>query len=298
MGLSFFVKSQKLDVTIIGTAHYFKPEYQSIQSFETAKHHIISLSPDLFFLEAVPPQDTLSLREIYDDNMNKADEMKKRLENNYYDSLATKEQLKGARYYARYDFWNAYYYWNTMEEKEDTLGVFSPYQRKLENSEFDKLIFPAARELGIERFYGMDYRYGEETFMANNNKVLKELFFKLKWKPLRIYLRIQKHYKKAEQEGKLIEFINDKSFLESFTSLIDQLPVRLSRSEEAQAIKSYWHNRNEIMANRIISTSNEMGAKRILVTVGSAHVLPIKRFLEAEGHSVTIYDEITNESSK
>ena len=294
LGLSLAVKSQQLKVTIIGTAHYFKPEYQDIQSFDTARKHIVSISPDIFFIEAIPTHDTLSLREIHGVHMDQANEIRHGLENNYYDSLATRALLKGARYYAHYDFWNAYYQWNTIEEEGDTLGVFSSYQKKLENSEYGTFIFPAARELGVTTFYEMDYRHGEEIFLANNNKVLKELLFKLKWKPLRIYLRIQKQYKKAEQEGKLIEFINGKLFLDSFTSLIDDLPKRLPRSEEAQAIKSYWYSRNEIMADRIISTSFEKKAKKVLVAVGSAHVLAIKQFLEAQGHSVTIYNDLIN----
>ncbi len=250
LGMSFISWSQrKLDVTIIGTAHYFKDEYKPLQDFGSVQDFIVELNPDIICIEAIPTYDTSSLKEIWPRTMKRADALADTL-----DSLDSYSQkiIKGGEAYSRYDLWNAYYYWFQVEQQNDTLGYFSKYQKKLSNSEYGLIVFPAAQKLGIDRFSGIDYRDGEDEFLANNQKVFKKLFFKLKWKPLKTYLRTQKKYKKAEKEGKLIEFINGDEFQKSFSQLIEEIPERLPKSEEARNIKQYWLNRNQIMANRII----------------------------------------------
>ncbi|MEO9871686.1 DUF5694 domain-containing protein [Ekhidna sp.] len=302
---------RKLDVTIIGTAHYFDDEYKSLQDFESIQDFIADLNPDIICIEAIPIEDTLSLREIWPNTLNRADGLRDSLiYHNAFPTIPTnelpkddsfwktygsnKQLLKGANYYASYDIWNAYYHWFQLQEKGDSLYYFSKFQRKLSNSEYGLIVFPAAQKLGVEKFFGIDYRAGESEFLENNKKVLKKLVFSLKWKPLKVYLRTQKQYRKANESGRLMEYINGPEFQNSFSELIDELPKKLPRSEEARQVKSYWLNRNQIMADRIIRTANEQGAAKVLLTVGSAHVTHIKRSLEAEGHTVTTYGEIIN----
>ncbi len=279
---------QKLDITIMGTAHYFKDEYQSLQSIDQAIEFIVDLKPDIICIESVPTFDSLSLKEVWQTEMNKADQLKDTLAllNHYQEQVRV-----GADHYSTYDFWNAYYQWYLVERRGDTLGYFSAFQKRHTNSEYGLIVFPAAKKLGIEKLQGMDYREGEDEFLAHNSKVFKKLLFSFKWKPLRVYLKTQKKYRKAEKEGRLIEFINGQEFQTAFSKLIDDIPKRLPKSEEARLVKAYWLNRNEIMAERIVRTAQQQRAGRVLVTVGSAHVTHIKRFLEAGGHSVTTYGE-------
>ncbi|WP_425390231.1 DUF5694 domain-containing protein [Ekhidna sp.] len=301
--------AQKINVTIIGTAHSFNKDYQPLQSFNEAQSFIEELSPDMICIEAIPITDTASLKEIWPNTMKRADRLRDTLKNteSSHDNLpnhgnidfwtaysANKKIMKGAKAYASYDFWNGYYQWFQVLNDGDSLEYFSKYYRDQSKSEYGLIVFPAAQGLGIDHLYGIDYRDGEKEFLAANSKVMKKLFFSLKWKPIRVYLKTQKKYKKAEKAGKLIEFINSDEFQDAFSNLIDDLPNRLPKSEEAQFIKDYWLNRNEIMANRIIETANANGAQNILLTVGSAHVTHIKRFLEAEGHNVTTYGQILN----
>ncbi len=299
---------QKLDIAIIGTVHHFKDEYLAKQNFSKARQFIVDFNPDIFCIEAIPVYDTLSLREILPKNMERANQLRDTLIHYGLFSLKTEaatsvsskgntiflenenpQILKGGQFYARYDFWNAFYLWDGIRQKGDSLGYFSKYLWNLDNTEFRHIIFPAARQLGIEQFYGIDYRQGEDRFLDNNNKVMKKLLFSFKWKPLRLYLKTKKRYKKAEKEGKLIEFINSSEFQDSFSKLINDLSQKLPKSREAKETKAYWLKRNRIMAERLISTAREQKARKIVLSVGSAHVSPIKSFLEAKGHQVTIY---------
>ncbi len=292
LGISGLVSGQtKLDITIIGMAHHFKDDYQELQDFETVQDYIIQLNPDIICIEAIPVSDTLSLKEIWPNTMKRADKLRDTLENIILDS---EQVMLGAQYYSSYDFWNGYYQWFQAAQAKDSLGYFSKYHKDQSSTEFGLMVFPAAQKLGIDYLYGIDFRNGEDEFMEANNKVLKKLFFSLKWKPLRVYLKTQKKYKKAEKAGELIEFINSAEFQNSFSALIDDLPKRLPKSEEAKFIKSYWLHRNKVMAERIIETAQANEAQNVVLTVGSAHVTHIKRILNEKGHSVTTYGEIIN----
>ena len=303
----FAYGQQTLDIAIIGTAHYFQEEYQSLQDFEAAQQYIIDFAPDLFCIEAIPTYDTLSIQEVFAGSIRKAAYladtlsmlglmpksdgvpiMTASLSDSSQISDQSQQALLGAQYFLDFDFFNAYYKWDGLQP-EDELGFLTQYASNLEHSEFRHIIFPAARELGVEQFYGIDYRQGEDLFLANNQKVLKKLLFRLKWKPLRTYLKIQKQYKKAEQEGYLIEYINGPVFLNAFSQLIDDLPAKLPKVEEAQQVKDYWLLRNQIMADRLIAAAQQQSARRVILAVGSAHVTPIQHFLVAKGHRVSTY---------
>lgn len=298
---------RKLDITIIGTAHHFSDEYKSLQDFESAQNFIVNLSPDIICIESIPTDDTLSFNEIWPNTAKRADRLRDSLkyhetsskDHPFWETYGDKDQLiTGAKYYAAHDLWNAYYQWFQATEAGDSLFYFSRFQRNLSNSEYGLIVFPAAQRLGISEFYNIDYRAGESVFMTNNSKVFKKLFFGLKWKPLRVYLKTQKKYRKAEKEGKLMEFINGPEFQDSFSQLIDELPKRLRKSEEAKQVKEYWLMRNEIMTNRLIQRAEEQQATKVLLTVGSAHITHMKRFLEAKGHHVSTYGEfISNQNN-
>ncbi|MEM7296658.1 MAG: DUF5694 domain-containing protein [Bacteroidota bacterium] len=284
----------KINITIIGTAHYFDDEYQSKQSFDDVQDFIVDLNPDIICIESIPIEDSLSLKEIWPNTMKRADRLRDTLQ---YDEAwigANEEIIKGAHFYASYDFWNGYYHWFSSIKNGDSLGYFQSLHKNLKNSEYGLMVFPAAKKLGIEKFYGIDYRDGEKDFLEANSKVLKKLFFGVKWKPLGTYLKTQKKYKRAEREGQLIEFINGDEFQNAFSQLIDDLPKRLPKSKEAKFIQTYWLNRNLIMADRIIKVARDQKANDVLLTVGSAHVTHLQQYLEAAGHHVTTYGQILN----
>ncbi|MDW3652635.1 MAG: DUF5694 domain-containing protein [Bacteroidia bacterium] len=291
---SFPLTAQKLDIYLLGSVHHFEEEYQSLQNLEEIENFIVELKPDIICIEAIPTYDTESLEEIWGNTLKKADRLRDSLEKSDFHSQtrSTDLILKGAAFYAQYDFWNAYYYWMQAESAGDSLGYFAKYHRNLKHSEYGLFVYPAGIRLGMDQYYPIDYRAGEKDFLSNNNKVLKKFFFSLKWKPLKSYLKTQKRYKKAQKEGGLMEYVNGAEFQDAFSQLIDQLPDRLPTSLEARDVKSYWLKRNEIMADRIIEQARSTGAQKVLLTVGSAHISHIKRFLEAKGHSVRTFGEI------
>lgn len=286
--------AQKLEIYLLGTVHHFEEEYQSLQNLKEVEDFIVELDPDIICIEAIPTDDLESLQEIWPNALKRADQLKDTLASPGFNSQNRSQELilKGANFYANYDFWNAYYYWMQAELMGDSLAYFAKFQRKLNNSEYGLFVYPAAIRLGISQFYAIDYRAGEKGFLANNNKVLKKLLFTLKWKALKSYLRTQKRYKKAQKKGGLMEYVNGDEFQDAFSQLINRLPESLPKSEEAKEIKSYWLKRNEIMADRIIERARETEARKILLTVGSAHISHIKSFLEAKGHRVITYGEI------
>lgn len=294
-----------LEVTILGTTHSFQKEYQDKQDFQRVQDFIVDLKPDIICIEAIPTTDTLSLQEILPNNMKRADKMRTALTEKQllpfdpvaYDSEAERKRFQGACRFAAYDIWNAYYQWFQVMQNGDSLNQFAPYMKDLSRSEYGLMVFPAAMELGVDQFYPIDFRAGEEEFLESNQKVLKKLLFRFKWKPLGTYLKTQKRYKKAEEAGQLMEFINGPEFQVAFNNLIDELPRRLPKVEEAQFVKDYWLRRNEIMADRIIETARKEGAQTVLLTVGSAHVGAIKNALENQGHVVRTYGELINKNN-
>ncbi len=294
-----------LEVTIIGTTHAFQKEYQDKQNFRQVQDFIVDLDPDIICIEAIPTSDTLSLQEILPNNMKRADKMRSALQEkghfpfdaNAYNSEVESMRFEGAIDYAAYDFWNAYYHWFQVIQNGDSLNQFTPYMKDLSRSEYGLMVFPAAIELGIDQFYPIDFRAGEEEFLASNQKVLKKLLFRFKWKPLGTYLKTQKRYKKAEEAGQLMEFINGPDFQVAFNNLIDELPRKLPKVAEARFVKDYWLRRNEIMADRIVETAKQQAVQKVLLTVGSAHVGAIKNALEKQGHLVRTYGELTNKNN-
>lgn len=290
--LSTLCQAQQLEVFIFGTTHAFNEDHIELQDFEKAQKALVNFDPDIFCIESIPSTDTASLKEIWPNTMKRADKLSLRLENGLADSIDNPDLLKAANFYTQYDIWNAWYHWNTELIKGNSIEPFSKCNRKVTNSEFGRIVFPAARTLEVDQFYAVDYRAGESEFLANNNKVLKKLLFRFKWGTLNSYLKVRKQYKKSEKNGQLIEFINGPVFQNSFSDLIDVLPVNLPKTPEAQQVQDYWLNRNKIMADRLIQRASENNAKRIVLTVGSAHVGHIQRFLEAQGHRVYTYSEI------
>jgi len=309
MTIACLGQAQTIDVLLVGTVHHFKPAYQSLQNFEQIQQRLISYQPDIICIEAIPIDDSLSLKEILPNLLKQADQLNDSLPpvnrftfpspSSVFDSPAywnthKPEDLiaQGLNYYTSYDFWNAYYYWNTVEIHGDSLGYLSKYQRALANTEYGLIVFPVARQLGIHFFHNIDYRYQESNFLAKQNKAIKKLLFNFKWKPLGKYMRLQKKYKKAEKAGTLMQFINAPSFQASFSHLIEDLPNKLKKSAEAKYVKEYWNNRNSIMAQRIYQSALDAKATKVLVTVGSAHVSHIKRYLEKLGCDVKTYAEL------
>ncbi len=293
------VAQEPLQIAILGTAHHLKEEYKGLQQLKQARDYIVNFSPDIICIEAIPVDDSLSLQEVLPNTLKRADTLRAKLNSGLY--LApdiSKQHLLAAKLYSTYNFYNAYYHWFQIEQGGDTLEPFGRYQRKLGNSEFGLIVYPAAMKLGINQLYPIDYRIGEDEFLAKSNKVFKKLFFSFKWKPLRVYLRTQRKYKKAEKAGKLMEFINGAEFQSSFSALIDDIPNRLPKSADAQFVKDYWLQRNKIMANRIVEMATKQGATKVLLTVGSAHVSHIKRFLWKEGHRVTTYGDLLDKVTK
>lgn len=306
---------RKINVTIIGTVHYFSPENQVLQDFNSAEAFIIRSNPDIICIESIPVEDTASLRAIWPTKMKQAASLKDSLKqheaypypssspqdqsNSFWRTYGSKAKvLRGASYFADNDYWNAFYYWFQAEKAGDSLHYFSKFQRNLSNSEYGLFVYPAAQKLSIDQLYSIDYRAGEAAFLSNTNKVLKKLLFRLKWKPLSVYIKTQKRYKKAEKKGTLIEYINGDEFQRSFSLLIDELPQKLPKSEEAHQVTSYWLERNRIMADRIIQRAEEQSAETVLLAVGSAHVTHIKKFLEEKGHQVVTYGDFLQTQNK
>lgn len=312
MTIASLCQAQPIDVLLVGTVHHFKPAYQSLQNFEQIQQQLIAYQPDIICIEAIPIDDSLSLKEILPSLLKQADQLNdslppaKRSTSPYpssaFDSPAywnthKPEDLiaQGLNYYTSYDFWNAYYYWNTVEIHGDSLGNLSKYQRALANTEYGLIVFPVARQLGIHFFHNIDYRYQESNFLTQQNKSIKQLLFNFKWKPLGKYMKLQKKYKKAEKAGTLLHFINEPSFQTAFSNLIEDLPNKLKKSEEARYVKEYWNNRNKIMAQRIYQSALDAKATKVLVTVGSAHVSHIKRYLEELGCEVSTFTALDKE---
>lgn len=289
------VAQKKTHVLLLGTAHHFKTEFKELQRFDSIQNHLISFEPHIICIESIPVYDTLSIKEVRSRSMRKADSLRQVLSTNKH----ADPQTVAATRYANYDFWNAYYLWDSLEVKDQSIAPYQDLHSNQSNSEYGTIVFPAARKMGITQFHNIDYRQGEKEFLKNNKKLMWKLLFNLKgFKLLKTYKQLRENTLEAEKKGRLIEYINSPEFQASFSTFMDELPEKWSKSKVARSIKTSWHRRNKIMAERIVDAAMTSKAQRVLVTVGGAHVTHIKLYLEQLGCDVVTYGELINQKQK
>jgi hypothetical protein len=303
--------AQDIEIVLVGTTHQFKTKWLQNQNFEFLIQKWKDYKPDIICIESIPVWDTVSLMQVRKSSLESAAQLKmeknivadnidslityyKKLVQNKPDQLTNRSILANLLY-ARYDFWNAYYHWFTLEQKlQQKIGYDSSliqtfaldsihkriYARHL-SSEFGNMIFPLAQKLNHPYLYNIDDRADDKLFQSLTLPIAKRLLLNLKlFKALRIYRQLRKQTEAAEQEGRIMQHINSPEFYQKISKLLDELPVRLVRSKKAAQYKNLWDNRNRRMAERIIGESQKAQAKKVIAFFGAAHLEFIKRELE------------------
>lgn len=317
---------QQIEVLILGTVHDFKEEHKNIQHFEEVISSLQNFNPEIICIESIPIRDTLSLQEVRSKKVTIADGVlkEKQLDRSTLGTLIDrllsdvsnnpKDYESRAKLamalYANYDFWNAYYHFTILDkafEKVDDstqrksnakllYSSYIDYKKIILNEgggEYGNIVFPLADKLNLNYLRNVDYRKDEGEFLSLTKKILPRLLLNFKaFKLLKRFKTIKKTYTKAEANGTLIDYVNTPEFRSVLTEVLDELSEKWCTCKKARRIQELWLTRNKIMAERIIGQIRESGSKKILVTLGTAHVDFVKRYLEQDyGVKVTTYYE-------
>ena len=229
------------------------------------------------------------------------------------DDLKRRSELAN-HLYANHDFWNAYYHYFVLDRDLSNLtateglddlrksfamdSIHNRVARRQARGEYGNIIFPVAVELGILSFHNIDYRADEEEFLKRAKKAAIGTLFNLKiFKLKKLMKKMQRDMALAEQEGRLMEWINSEGQQKLYLDLIDNSDHFLKSKNMRKAVE-LWEFRNRVMAKRVIAAINESGAKRVMVAFGAFHLPFVKRYLEQHAElKVVMYSDYIKGSS-
>jgi|GEM_PF-4579249 len=314
----------KTEILLVGTAH--QPSATIIQDTSFLINAVKRFKPDAIAIESIPSWDSVSLKNYRLKYLLKADSMKRQMgwtgafikvriaqltnsvnwnskEIKVYDTLAYYYILDGDIY------GNSGYNWFIAERLHNSGANWSSdfhgtelyqWSRKfLVNSEFFAIIYPFALQSQIKYLHPVDDQTDAPQFRNYQRELTKSMIsgiFVFNFKGLKVQKLIKKQeaaYKKAEQEGKLFELVNNNKFQQEVSELLENIYPKYSKSKWAKRLKETWDMRNERIAERIISIQQaEPTGRRIVVFIGAAHIGPLKKILLRSGnlHVRTIYD--------
>ena len=106
---------------------------------------------------------------------------------------------------------------------------------------------------------------------------------------------MQQDMHKAEQEGRLIEWINSEEQQALYLDLIDN-SSRFLKSKNLRKAVMLWEFRNKVMAERILASAQQSGARRAMAVFGAFHLPFVKRYLEQHAEvKVVTYNELSDQ---
>lgn len=315
----------KAKILLVGTAHEFRSEFRSRQNFDSLVRKLAHFDPDLICIESIPVWDTASLRQVRARQLDQAEKLRTLTHWKNADSVikASSERLKqfpqdlrlrenlANAFFITHDFWNAYYHWYVLMEyrlKADKkaltslVGSFSDtlirraYLRQ-QTSEFGNVIFPLAGALGIVHLENIDDRADDQRFQTLGKHAAKRLILNFRiFKALRIYKKMKRETEDAEEEGRLLDAINDAKFQAGLVKVIDDFPERWVKSRKAKTLWDIWNTRNSRMADRIAEATRNSKSRRVIVFFGAAHIEFIRRTLaQSPDIEVILYNDLNGE---
>jgi len=159
-------------------------------------------------------------------------------------------------------------------------------------SEFFNLIFPLAEKLDIPYLYPTDEKaysiaqseaYGQWDAELKNTAHMEKLN------------NFWKEFNETEAAQILacnaIEFVNSRAWLEKS----DYGQAQILNDANNKYYKDYvnvWYKRNESIANRIIEASQASKAQKMAVFYGYMHIAPVKKYLEQQGFTVKLLEDL------
>lgn len=320
---------QEVEILLVGTQHVFTDSLKERQNFDEIRSQLVAYQPDVICIESVPVTDAASLKEVRSGQMEVAKKMRAEKGIDTYDLdqriaelqatlLSRPHDLKlrselANHLYANHDFWNAYYHYFTLDQQLSTLdknadmeglrssfaldSIHSRIARREMKGEYGNIVYPVAQELGILKFENIDYRADEEEFLKRTKKAAIGTIFNLKiFKLKKLTKKMQQDMQSAEQEGRLMEWINSEEQQALYLDLIDN-SSRFLKSKNLRKAVELWEFRNKVMAERILASARESDADRVMAVFGAFHLPFVKRYLEQHPEvKVVMYNELSNQN--
>ncbi|MCE7993964.1 MAG: hypothetical protein HEP71_18390 [Roseivirga sp.] len=321
-----YAREQEVEILLVGTQHVFTDSLKERQNFEQIKSRLVGYRPDIICIESVPVTDAASLREVRSRQMEVADRIRtekgidtynldKHIGRLMSDLKSRPNDLKlrselANHLYANHDFWNAYYHYfvldkglNKLESKAGIESVISTFAldsihsriaKREAKGEYGNIVYPVADELGILSFHNIDYRADEVEFLKRTKKAAIGTLFNLKiFKLKKLTKKMQQDMLLAEQEGRLMDWINSEEQQELYLDLIDN-SSRFLKSKNLRKAVELWEFRNKVMAERILAAARESEADRVMAVFGAFHLPFIKRYLAQHAEvKVVMYHELS-----
>lgn len=314
-------KEKKPEFLLVGVFHHI-PDSLSC-NWQSAYDKVLKYYPDQVAIEWVHPEDTASLPHQLGDNykhiwdslmmawegklINAADSI-----NHYYRLLEAsnddKLRLQLWRYYQLgLDLGNRDYQTYLLHKRiaqsaqiPDTTtrigqAFWTRYKQTLANrkdGEFFKLVFPIAEALGIRYLHPTDdritYPVQSDAWGRFTDKIAGTTFQN----------KVDSFWKEfVETEQKQLAGCNGLSFVNSngWLKNSDYGQAHIADDMNSKDFADYsavWYRRNKSIAERIIQSAKKSKARKMVVFYGYMHVFPVKQFLEQEGYSVKLLEDL------
>lgn len=188
----------------------------------------------------------------------------------------------------------------TRDEAIDTTSFWAKdFKRRLmstvsnrKNGEFFNLVFPLAKKLGIPYLYPTDYKgtfpdqsKAYEALATSLDKTIEWENYMAFWKSFSDELDSK------AAECRALEFTNTEQWIAKSDSAQARILDHL-KSEQFEAYKQVWYQRNQEIANRIDGVVKAAGAKKTVAFYGNMHIYPLRKFLTEKGYRVKLLEEI------
>jgi pheromone shutdown protein TraB len=323
-------RQQEVEILLVGTQHVFADSLKERQDFAQISKKLAAYQPEIICIESVPVKDAASLKEVRSGQLQVAERLRAEKKIDTYglderiarlmsdlkarpDDLKVRSELAN-RLYANHDFWNAYYHYFILDQRlsklEDTTALadlrvsfaldsmHSRIAKRQTKSEYGNIVFPIADELGLLAFHNIDYRADEREFLKRIKKAAIGTLFNLKiFKLKKLTKQMQRDMLLAEQEGRLMEWINSEEQQALYLDLIDN-SSRFLKSKNLRQAVALWEFRNKVMADRIIAALRESGSRRVMAVFGAFHLPFVKRYLEQHAQvKVLMYNDYMSGNS-
>lgn len=309
-------QQEKIKILLLGTTHSFKGNPN--QNFNEVIATLASFKPDMICIEALPVEDTATIKKYRAASYRKADSM--RVQSGLTD-IKIKRAVRACRkklaktpsdielhlklanlLFMQYDFrgnsdyhwWQANYYsiQQNQATKDSSLAAF--LQRSKFN-EYYNVVFPLANGLGIKYFILVD----DQTYYPDDITAQKKAQDSLLITPkgveaIKQISQAQAAFSKYEKQGRLFDLLNDTAYQNKVSDIIINAYPKWSTTVSTKLVSELWKKRNHLIAQRIIGAIAKAPAtERVLVTLGAAHIPILKSYLSAyQNFEIIDFDEL------
>lgn len=295
-------KNDSIQVLIVGTMHKLPGIFKGNYSF--IRRSVDEFKPEIICSEFIPTDDSVSFVNFYGKSYTRAfdstliamgiNTSTTKLKIDSLTELLNKDNSIKLRlnlvqqYYFSKDFGNMWFQRYIILKKfkgtglsEKELKNLKLAYHKIENNEYDLIVFPYCYQHKIGYIYPIDNHRYEPEYNQFTKKWKDECNGKLAKEQANYISKFRRKLFWSFLTGHGGEFFNSKSGQE-FSNKVEAHFFKESVSQNYDKASVYWEKRNELMAKNVIRTVNLTNKKRIVVVVGASHVPFLKKYLSQQ----------------